>query len=342
MDLSISFDFTLACEIAALCLVAYDTMLTLSREMDCVWRRKLNFCTVIFVSQKWVLVSGSEFGTSLRSTVLRILGMLGAVAFSTLKIWAIWGHHLTMALAVLLTSTIVPALRLYSYSQLKSFSYESGNCFSDVRYSLSVHSRRIAAIANDLLVLILTWIKVAGVWRESLRIKGFKPTFTVLLLRDGTLSFVMLLVMNVVALALNICQVDSDGRNGILIIANAITACLISRFILDLRQACDGSSSRLPTLPTLSNAESNGTQYLGNSTEAPPVTENSTWVAGPSVGVANDQQHEEAALLFRVGLGIDIEVPREMVEYDASVTVADSATSTRASQQFCRVAARSE
>ena len=44
---------------------------------------------------------------------------------------------------------------------------------------------RISAIAGDALVVALTWIKTADAWRESRKIKGFKPTLSMLLLRDG-------------------------------------------------------------------------------------------------------------------------------------------------------------
>ncbi|TCD60882.1 hypothetical protein EIP91_009373 [Steccherinum ochraceum] len=50
------FGFADACEISALCLVAYDTLLTLSREIQCVWRRKWGLVTVIFVLQRWIQV----------------------------------------------------------------------------------------------------------------------------------------------------------------------------------------------------------------------------------------------------------------------------------------------
>ncbi|TCD60976.1 hypothetical protein EIP91_009241 [Steccherinum ochraceum] len=50
------FSLNYAFVVASFCLVVYDTLLTLSRELECIWRRKFSLITVIFVLQRWVLV----------------------------------------------------------------------------------------------------------------------------------------------------------------------------------------------------------------------------------------------------------------------------------------------
>ena len=37
-------------------LVVYDTLLTFSRELDCIWKRKFSLVMVLFVAQRYLLI----------------------------------------------------------------------------------------------------------------------------------------------------------------------------------------------------------------------------------------------------------------------------------------------
>ncbi|TCD65322.1 hypothetical protein EIP91_002808 [Steccherinum ochraceum] len=259
--------------VAPLCLVAYDTVLTFPREAECIWRRRLGPVSVIFTSQRWVLVLDGVVNLSrptrlsahnsviqmcaeqlprckaqlISDHVFAVLGMLGTAAFSTLRIWAIWDNAVIPTAAVFFTSMFLPAVNIYAYSAARSFTIVNGICLENnaltptlsaqtqATISAMAHAARSAAVVSDLLVLALTWVKTAGIWRESLNIRGFKPTFTVLLLRDGSVYFGMLLLLNVVALLLDSIQTNFDGSTAFIAIVNAVTANLVARFILDLR-----------------------------------------------------------------------------------------------------------
>ncbi|TCD64408.1 hypothetical protein EIP91_004124 [Steccherinum ochraceum] len=222
-------------------LLAYDTFLTLSREVECIWKRKTGLVTALFVLQRWtLLLSGivqnlptnhpwecvcvfsfmfSSYdwfrrckSFSILDYVLVILGNIGTAAFSALRVWAIWDCALGPTVAVALASAIVPAVNLFGVAEITSFSTVGGGCIPAVRFSPDIairvarvvgYTARSAAIASDALVLVLTWIRTADVWRESKKTKGFKVTVSSLLLRDGTLYFGMLLIMNIVALILH-------------------------------------------------------------------------------------------------------------------------------------------
>ncbi|TCD64590.1 hypothetical protein EIP91_003886 [Steccherinum ochraceum] len=126
------FTFEWAYIQASLCLVAYDTLLTLSREVECIWKRKFSMVTALFVLQRWVLVLDGMLNNLpathlwecayhpsimcktqlIVDAVFIVLTFLGTGAFSTCRIWAIWGHALGPTLIVALTSAVVPAINL--------------------------------------------------------------------------------------------------------------------------------------------------------------------------------------------------------------------------------------
>ncbi|TCD60881.1 hypothetical protein EIP91_009372 [Steccherinum ochraceum] len=258
------------------------------------------------------------------------MAMLGTAAFATLRIWAIWGHALVPTLAVFMISAIVPAINLYGYSMLTDFSVEEGNCVNGARFSIDVSKRqystlcsppkhadrpvfavgytaRSAAIASDLLVLILTWIRTADVWQESLKIKGFRPTLTVLFIRDGTLYFGLLLIMNIVLLFLDTFQPEGEVVSHFILVASALSANLIARFILDLRgvyrETSTGNHSRTTSSIIFDFSSSSD---MG----APLGITQSTWVSSPADDIANelrDQRRASAAWSLPAGLEVDAE-----------------------------------
>ncbi|TCD64402.1 hypothetical protein EIP91_004118 [Steccherinum ochraceum] len=339
------FEFQLAYQGAALCLVVYDTLLTFSREVDCIWRREFGMVTIIFVLQRWALaLDGLVLAVStphlwvrrsrisllwfilmyhlqeckvqlISDNVIHILGLLGTTAFSTLRIWAIWGQSLTPTMIVFLTSAAVPAINLYGSAQQKEFAVQDGNCLAMLGISPAVSIRtvfrsltyaaRSAAIASDLLVLVLTWVRTADVWRESMKTKSFKPTISMLLLRDGTWYFAALLIMNIVVLLLDAFQTRISAGSNFTDILNALSANLLARFMLDLRSVNKQGSGKPRTMSSINF----DIQSLGGNLGAPLGIEDSTWVTGPADDVANgrDQQHEEVAVPFCAGLGLDIE-----------------------------------
>ncbi|TCD64593.1 hypothetical protein EIP91_003889 [Steccherinum ochraceum] len=163
---------------------------------------------------------------------------------------------------------------------------------------------RSANITTDALVLILTWIKTADIWRESKRIEGLKVTVGMLLLRDGTLYFGMSLILNVVTLVLNVLSTGADGSLFSTLL-NAVSANLIARLMLDLRSVNELGANSSRHLSSINfNARS-----LGGNIGAPLGIEDSTWATGPADDVANERnkQYEEVAVPFRAGLGLDTE-----------------------------------
>ncbi|TCD70955.1 hypothetical protein EIP91_000862 [Steccherinum ochraceum] len=302
----IYYSFTGMTQVSALCLVSYDTLLTLSREVEHIWMRKLSLVTTIYFLQRWMLVLNgivtnlpTDYLWSITANICTILALVGIAAFSTLRIWAIWGHEVIPTLSVLVTSALVPALNI-------SFTVDDGDC--DVNYALSPEAlsrrtflvaiaARAAAIASDVLVLILTWIKTEDVWRESARMQGFKYTLSTPIFRNGTLYFGMMLILNIAALALDRVQPDFGGGTSFIAVVNAVSANLISRFILDLRSVYDEKVSFYTTSTIRFDVQS-----LACDISAPLGTEDSTWYSGPSddVVITGDREREAEGVALSV------------------------------------------
>ncbi|TCD68524.1 hypothetical protein EIP91_010580 [Steccherinum ochraceum] len=167
--------------------------------------------------------------------------VLGVGAFSTLRIWAIWGHALGPTLCILLINVV--AIAMFTTGTLTKISYiKDGTTKYCVQKLLlpPVLARRI----NDLLVLILTWIKTADAWRDISQVKGSRPCLSLLLLRDGTLYFGTLLATNIVMMVFLWDHGHSyfPGNGYFYLIQHAVSANLIARFILDLRSAYEPES----------------------------------------------------------------------------------------------------
>ncbi|TCD60971.1 hypothetical protein EIP91_009236 [Steccherinum ochraceum] len=240
---------------------------------------------------------------TISDSVLVVLGIVGIAAFSTLKTWAIWGHRLIPTLAVLFASAVVPVINLYSTFPQSSLLHNGEDC--------SGYIARCSAIASDLLVLALTWVKTIDVWRDSKKIKGFKPTLSTILIRCGTVYFGLLLVVNVAVLALGRLKTDKDdGGYAFFSIGNALTANLLARFMLELRSVHDQE----PGEPLAMSSIKFDIPSLDGNQGTPVGTEDSSRVSGPGDVVADEsgQQGKETAVPLDAGLGSEVEeAPRE-------------------------------
>ncbi|OSD05083.1 hypothetical protein PYCCODRAFT_1363009, partial [Trametes coccinea BRFM310] len=163
-------------------LLAYDHLLTLSGEIHFVWNRKFSGATVLFVLNRYVnlfskiVLPISTFWwpnqTDKHTSLLqvRLLNCIGscrrieyATVFSALRVYAIWNQDWRPLVVVLLIGISIPVTNMVISFVTHSF-----------------------AIAVDLLVLALTWIKTYEIKRLSRGLQS-NATFSALILRDGEL-----------------------------------------------------------------------------------------------------------------------------------------------------------
>ncbi|TCD65131.1 hypothetical protein EIP91_003062 [Steccherinum ochraceum] len=256
-----TISFGRACAVLGLCLVAYDVLATLEREIEFIWKRPFGVITVLFVTQRWLVVIGglmfvqipsndtvrvSPFST-LRINSHFLLGMLGLeYSFATLRIWAIYNHAIVPTVLIFLVSVTKPVLCILTVEDEVLHNAPALKPDSAV-----VIICRMLTVVSDFVILFSTWVKTANTWRHSFRMKGFTPVLSTLLLRDGTLYFGGLFILNFGGSILRIFRVDDLGGLGYCFATTAISTNLIARFILDLRGAYDDDSRNAGTMSSI-------------------------------------------------------------------------------------------
>ncbi|TCD64606.1 hypothetical protein EIP91_003871 [Steccherinum ochraceum] len=227
--------------------------------------------------------------------VLQTLGLVGVAAFLTIRVWAIWGKALMPALFVLLITGLVPAANIYEFARPKIIAFIDEQCsltlVSPPGHAFGAIVRGMA-MAGDLVVLLLTYIKTVGIWRAApaaSKFTGTRPRLSTLLIRDGTVYFVSMLIMNLVNLILLLRAQPADASTSFkfIQIMNVINANLIARFVLDLRVTASsdggGSSESLgcPTVGSVSTIQFRAQSVGFGEVMAGSVGEGtSTWVSG--------------------------------------------------------------
>ncbi|KAI0696558.1 hypothetical protein C8T65DRAFT_32373 [Cerioporus squamosus] len=105
---------------------------------------------------------------------------------------------------------------------------------------------RSCLIAADVILILITWISL---WKRVVYVSGklTRLSFTKVLLRDGTVYFIIILTMNILHLAFSLPSVShspsSRNFSQITVFTEPITAILVSRFLIDLQEA-----NRRPTM----------------------------------------------------------------------------------------------
>lgn len=94
---------------------------------------------------------------------------------------------------------------------------------------------RISVIIADVLVLILTWVKTYEQVVNASR-SGQKMSVSMCLFRDGTIYFLILLVINVLALYTNRRSTGNSVNSALDLFITSIPPILVNRFMLNLRQ----------------------------------------------------------------------------------------------------------
>ncbi|KAI9062091.1 hypothetical protein FKP32DRAFT_1604517 [Trametes sanguinea] len=250
------------CELAGITLLAYDHLLTLSGEIRFVWDRKFSCATVVFVLNRYVnlfsmiILPISTFWWPEQSNksckapvilteILTVIAYFVAAVFSALRVYAIWNLDWRPLGVVLLIGICIPINNMYHHirSVPTSFDYPLYGCGEDV--ALTPKQLQHCAIAVDLLVLVLTWIKTYEI-KKLTRDLPSKTTFSTFILRDVLFSTSnhspskffdsTLLALNVADLIVLRSDVLFDPLP---VLINAFTCILISRFMLNLRQVAE-------------------------------------------------------------------------------------------------------
>ncbi|TFK84530.1 hypothetical protein K466DRAFT_588840 [Polyporus arcularius HHB13444] len=248
--------------LSAFALLSFEWLITLDRETRLVWGQKATVATILFVLNRyWLFLEYitqvisiyplSDLGCDAVGSMV-IIGNAGPpyiwAVFSTLRAYALskrkwWVIPLTMM-------WFIPHLVMESlyYSHLKPFEAPAPlNCvlsstFPETEWIHLTIASRTCAIVGDLVVLVITWYSTFGIRKlKAVAEMHMRTSLTDALLKDGTLYFVCLLILNLVNIFVNVFPQTS----AVTAFQDPITSILISRFILNLRDVADGNSDDL-------------------------------------------------------------------------------------------------
>ncbi|KAI0641339.1 hypothetical protein C8Q79DRAFT_919363 [Trametes meyenii] len=206
------------CMIASSVLLFVDWCMTFTDEVHRIWRRRFTGATVVFLLTRYVALAErvvlmvSLFLPTVDdkyacAPVLRLDDALTDISylmfgvFMMLRARGIWGRGNFPILFLALLTPIRPILSIYNqvhYTPLAFGAplYGCGAIISNSIYTELGIVSKVIGLAIDATVLILTWIRTLGVKRESHRLGLHTPLVT-LLLRDGTVYFLTILLIQI-------------------------------------------------------------------------------------------------------------------------------------------------
>ncbi|KAI9062447.1 hypothetical protein FKP32DRAFT_1677387 [Trametes sanguinea] len=223
--------------LAAFVLLAFEYVITLDREVRLVWGRKTTGATVLFVLNRYWLffeyitqvitmfpITVPRFEhTLLLATTCNVIGYMVIVgnagppliwaAFSTLRGYALSGRKWWIAPLIFVFYVPHFILNCLYYAKLKpELAPPPFNCL----LSSSIGEQ--------------TWIDTFAITKAA-SVARMRMSLTNAILKDGTIYFVCLLILNVVNIVVN--AVAENGA--VSAFQDPITSILVSRFLLNLR-----------------------------------------------------------------------------------------------------------
>ncbi|KAL1940881.1 hypothetical protein VTO73DRAFT_7922 [Trametes versicolor] len=254
------------CLIGVMALLAYEFLITFDQEVEMFWVRKMTGASVLFLSNRYLLLLGyilvmCEYipmsDTMVKAqSVIHFLQYLPWAAFSGLRAFALNGQSWPLPTLIFLLSLMPMGVNFAQYSFGLTGSHDpTFGCLVEVnltvpqakthavRYSPNTSAvtilSRVPLIVADILVIAVTWFTMR---RRVLRDEpGFRSplTLSTILLRDGTIYFIILLILNVLHLTLTMISlvIPFDPSSQVTTVTEPVTAVLVSRFLIDLQTA---------------------------------------------------------------------------------------------------------
>ncbi|RPD59066.1 hypothetical protein L226DRAFT_524088 [Lentinus tigrinus ALCF2SS1-7] len=252
------------CVIAASVFLLYEYVITLDREVNSFWHGAPTGASVLFMSNRYFNVAVNvlgliEFGhfSDDRScvsmarglAVLTFMTYLPWAVFSGLRAYALCRGIILSAFVFLLALAPLPINAARFSFDLTGVNDPHWGCFAEdsVPSSLNLKSvlpfiiiSRTCLIVSDIILIGLTWWALPRNSISFATLRKTRVSLTTVLLRDGTLYFGVLLIMNVLHLVFSLSFIFSSSDNGasnVTAFTESVTAVLVSRFLLNLQEA---------------------------------------------------------------------------------------------------------
>lgn len=242
-------------------LAMYDYVITVDQEVSSVWKRKINATSVLLLAARWTMVLGAIIlyipspqtltGCKVATAVSEFLALstLCIVAvFSGIRVYALWGGSIVLFSIVFLLEFTPVVANIYrltktTYPTTPFVCIEIPNIDPGTFVTL-IRVARIPVIVGNGLVVVVTWIRS---FRQILdgRRQNLPVPLSTIIFRDGTVYFLLLLLINLLELCTNLSNVFGS-------VCNVLPPILVNRFLLNLREVGGSEAGHAGGVRTIS------------------------------------------------------------------------------------------
>ncbi|KAL1941116.1 hypothetical protein VTO73DRAFT_7328 [Trametes versicolor] len=263
------------------------------------------------------------------TAIVSVLQYIPWAAFSTLRAFALSARHRFLTTLLIFTLSAVPIVVNYArYRWLTAVNNSIYGCVNQLALPSNLAQKRkfpkqlrllsdadqvlavtivsrTCLIAADLLVMIVTWRAT----RSARGLSGVERwSFAKTLLRNGTVYFFVLLLLNTLHLTFAMLSYNEAFVNVsyVTIFTEPVTAVLVSRFLLDLQETNQAVTEDASDMRWSTGINISGVNF------APIIGSLGSTVSGGSVtfhtdrtGESADEEHANAAIAMEVVQKVD-------------------------------------
>ncbi|KAK7688733.1 hypothetical protein QCA50_008272 [Cerrena zonata] len=221
-------------------LAVYDTILSFPKEVKCIWQGKFGTGPILYLFIRYgtifnMLLSLLEGFPTSKTVIISVVFFPIQAAFDCVRIWSICQHAWIPTVLVFVLSMFEPAINIL-YHQVHWHIAGLGQISFCI--NIGVITRAIS-VATDAVVLGLTLWKTIYIFREKAEVRA-SSKLTTRLAYGGSMQFGTLLVLNILAVLLDILAVAESGdsfpnSSEFIFIQQVLTSIILSHFILSLR-----------------------------------------------------------------------------------------------------------
>ncbi|KAI0646257.1 hypothetical protein C8Q79DRAFT_926268 [Trametes meyenii] len=283
--------------LGAVAWLVWEYVITFDREVSLVWSRKVNSAAVVFLLNRYIMLIQFAVQLPLSFTISdeSVAPYFVWAAFSALRAYAMSNRTWPVAIIVFLLSITPAGYNIYNFAQLVPINLPAPifciPSFPGITPTFIDHwttATRICLIVADALVICVTWGRTYR-FRVSAVEANVKTSLLTLLLRDGTIYFIILLILNILHIIVRI----TAQANFITTFEEPLTSILISRFIMNLREL-DYTPRGLQTVSDADGGPAETTLDFADRSHFTTHTQS----AGTSAGSGTETHHTATMMRF--------------------------------------------
>ncbi|KAI0328676.1 hypothetical protein GY45DRAFT_1435976 [Cubamyces sp. BRFM 1775] len=277
------------CNMSTVALLSYYYIITLGEEIKHYVNRRVTLATLLYITNRYVPLVFSFYSTRITYSSnqklcaaemgidigLEYLQYFPWAIFSALRAYALQ-RRVHWAVLILIMSLAPPIVSSTTDHWVTIQANPQDGCSASDDLPLWFQHRapvlaRVPLIIADLAIIVITWKTQYKTYRFGRKVST-PSGLTMVLLRDGTIYFVALTILNTLLLVFEYLEVlgaGTDGHNSDLVtFIEPLTAILISEFLTHLHEAADRTSST-ETLATIGTLEFRIVGSIGASLHGP-------------------------------------------------------------------------